>query len=341
MTKTPWKDTPLIESQVLSNAAGCRVFLKLENLQPSESFKLRGIGYYLKCRLAEHPNPRHVHFYASSGGNAGLACVCAAKALSCPATVVVPVTTKPLMMAKIRAAGASNVIQHGANWKEADDYLKEAVLAADLNGVYVPPFNHPDIWTGNSSVITDTARQLGGETPDVVICSVGGGGLFNGIMQGMDQLGWSGVTVLAVETEGAHSLRSSIEAGKLMALPRITSQATSLGCPEVTMQTFEYAQRPNVKSIVLSDAEAAMGCWRLADDERLVVELACGVNVALLYDGRLKQILGRSLNPDTKVVVVLCGGGNVTVDMLAEWKLQFGVATKVMRRDSTVPSEVA
>jgi L-serine/L-threonine ammonia-lyase len=244
------------------------------------------------------------------------------------------------MIAKIRAAGASDVIQHGANWKEADSYLRQVVLDADPNGVYVPPFDHPDIWTGNSSVITDAARQLDGERPDVIICSVGGGGLLNGVVEGMDRLGWSDVPVLAVETDGAQSLQKALQAGELITLPAITSQATSLGCTQVSAKTFEYAQRPTIKSVVLSDAEAAMGCWRLADDERLVVELACGVNVALMYDGRLKKVLGRQLTPDHKVLVVLCGGGNVTVDMLAEWKRQFGGIEKVVRRDSTVPSAV-
>lgn len=67
-----------------------------------------------------------------------------------------------------------------------------------------------------------------------------------------------------------------------------------------------------------------MGCWRLADDERLMVEMACGVNVALCYDGRLEKVLGRKVRPEEKVVIVLCGGSNVTFDMLSKWKDEFG-----------------
>lgn len=66
-----------------------------------------------------------------------------------------------------------------------------------------------------------------------------------------------------------------------------------------------------------------MGCWRLADDERVMVELACGVNVALCYDGRLERALGRKVRPDDKVVVMLCGGSNVTVDMLTRWRQEY------------------
>jgi L-serine/L-threonine ammonia-lyase len=86
---------------------------------------------------------KETHFYASSGGNAGLACVVAARSLGHKATVVVPHSTKPMMIAKIRAAGASDVIQHGANFGEADAYLRNVVLAANKDGVYVPPFDHP------------------------------------------------------------------------------------------------------------------------------------------------------------------------------------------------------
>jgi len=62
----------------------------------------------------------------------------------------------------------------------------------------------------------------------------------------------------------------------------------------------------------------------LADDERLMVEMASGVNVALCYDGRLDKVLGRRLGKGSKVVIVLCGGSNVTVDMLMKWRQEFG-----------------
>lgn len=191
--------------------------------------------------------------------------------------------------------------------------------------------------------------QLNGTPPDVIICSVGGGGLFNGICQHMDNYYSTSpcapkkeTTVVAVETHGAHSLASSLAARKLITLPGITSQATSLGCQRVTPQTFDYACRENVKSVVLSDAEAAMGCWRLADDERTMVELACGVNVALCYDGRLEEALGRKLRKEDKVVVVLCGGSNVTVEMLAEWRQKYGreVQRKAKKQEAEVPSEI-
>lgn len=216
-------------------------------------------------------------------------------------------------------------------------------LQAGKAAIYAPPFDHPDIWTGNSTVIPEIIAQLDGGAPDVIICSVGGGGLFNGISQGLDALSVDSTTVLAMETEGAASLNASVEAGKLVTLPGITSQATSLGAVTVTQRTFDYAQRSNVRSVVLPDAEAAMGCWRLADDERIMVEMACGVNVALCYDGRLERVLGRRVRPDEKIVIILCGGSNVTFEMLATWRKEFGFVEE--RRDSKngevqVPSDI-
>jgi L-serine/L-threonine ammonia-lyase len=288
------------------------------------------------------------HFYASSGGNAGLACVVAAKQLGYTATVVVPTTTKPLMIAKIKAAGASQVIQIGSVWKEADTYLQEVLLREDKNGVYVPPFDHPDIWEGHSTLVHEVKKQLAYKTvnrsssysPNAIICSVGGGGLFAGIMQGMDEVGWSDVPVVAVETKGAESFNASLTSGAMVTLPSITSLATSLGASRVAEKAFEYGLRSSVRSVVLSDAEATMGCWRLADDERMLVEPACGVNVALCYEGRLKQALGRKLSPASIVVIVLCGGSNVTLDMLSEWKKEYGCIEQDVHVNGELPSSL-
>ena len=242
-----------------------------------------------------------------------------------------------MMIAKLRAAGATDVIQIGATWFEADRYLREEVLGHDPNGVYVPPFDHPDVWAGAATMVGEMAEQMEYEKPDAVVCSVGGGGLLCGIMQGVDDVWRGDVSVLAVETEGAASLHASLMAGELVTLPGITSVATSLGATRVAGKAFECGRRQNAKSVVLSDAEAAMGCWRLADDERMLVEMACGVSVALCYDGRLAKILP-NLTPESKVVIVVCGGSIITVDMLAEYRQKYADVEKLTTKDRGVPS---
>ena len=131
---------------------------------------------------------------------------------------------------------------------------------------------------------------MGDGRPDVVVCSVGGGGLLNGIMQAVDEKGWSrdgnGVEVLAMETLRADSLNQSLRAGERVKLARITSQATSLGVVRVSEKTFKYAQRENVTSLVLSEQKAA-SCSLLAEHETMMVELTVGVNVPVCYGGIL------------------------------------------------------
>ncbi|KAF2454833.1 tryptophan synthase beta subunit-like PLP-dependent enzyme [Lineolata rhizophorae] len=335
-TRKPWVETPLKESYALSRATGCRVFLKLENLQPSGSFKDRGIGNYLLTHLSRpsEESPAHpTHFYSSSGGNAGLACTHAARALSRPCTIVVPQSTPALMTAKMRAAGASDVVQVGATWADADAHLRAEVLAKDPGGVYVPPFDHPAIWDGHASVVREIAAQMpAGERPDAVLCSVGGGGLLCGVVQGIMALGWRDVPVLAVETKGADSLATSLRKGENVRLSGITSKATTLGAARVADRTFELASGRDgdkatcvgVKSVVLTDEQAARACVKLSDDERMMVELSCGVTLAVCYEGLLESVLGPGkLTKDSKVVVIACGGSNTTAEMLADWRKQY------------------
>lgn len=241
------------------------------------------------------------------------------------------------MIARIKAAGATEVLQHGASIAEADVYMREVVMekawARGEEPIYVSPFDHPDIWDGHSTMVDEMREQfeeLGEAPPEYVICSCGGGGLFVGIMQGIENQGnaWRDTSVLTVNTKGADALPVSLEKGVNFTLPKITSIATSLGCAKAADRAFELAQEGHqtgkVKSVVLSDAEAAMGCWRFAEDERIMVEPACGVNVALCYGNRLKKALGRPVRPEEKFVLVICGGSNVSTSMLEEWKQQYG-----------------
>ena len=339
-TKQTWIETPLVESTVLSLSAKCRIFLKLELLQPSGSFKSRGIGnlmlQHFKHASYQKSRSKPLHFYSSSGGNAGLACVTAARSLGAKASVVVPMSTKPSMIAKLRAAGATDVIQHGESWFFADAYLRNHVLKdvrekGEEDGVYVPPFDDKSIWEGISTMVEEIQRQLSdGGTPDAIVLSVGGGGLFSGVMLGLDKVGWDHVPVLAVETKGADSLNQAVDAGRLVTLPAITSIAKSLGAIRVAEQALDYAQRPNVRNVVLEDAEAVMGVCRLADDERMLVEPACGVCIAVCHEARLRELV-KGLRPESRVVVVVCGGCDVTVEMVASWRQEYAESFKQIR----------
>lgn len=270
----------------------------------------------------------------------------AARDLNCACTVVVPTSAKPFMIAKLHAAGAADVIQHGASWFEADSFLRAQYIdpgpgsgpeAQETVNVYIPPFDNLRVWEGASSMIDEIAAQMpaGGDAgtgfpAEAIVCSVGGGGLFNGVVMGLEKHAGASssskdVRVLAVETEGAHSLAHSLRLGRLDSLSAITSQATSLGALCVAEKAFLNARSPpagvQVSSIVSSDAEAARGIVLLADETRLQVELACGVSVEVAVGGRLKEVVP-DLNPESRVVVVVCGGSNITAEMIAEYRRQ-------------------
>lgn len=163
--------------------------------------------------------------------------------------------------------------------------------------------------SGNSSIIDELAEQFEGEAPDAIICSVGGGGLLNGIMLGLDRYGWNkSVTVLALETEGADCLSQAIQADQQVTLSCITSIAKSLGVPCVSSRTLDlFKRRSNLYNVVLSDADAARACVRFADDHKMMVEPACGVSLALCYNGTLSRLIP-NLNLRSRVVVIVCGG---------------------------------
>ena len=311
---------------------------------------MRGIGNFLLAALRRHQNKnvgddgiaqRPVHFYSSSGGNAGLGCVHSAVVLGCPATIVVPLSTSPFMVAKLRAAGASDVIQCGETWAEADKHLREVIIANIAPDdqelpVYVPPFDAQDIWDGNATLVPELVHQLrrmdkhqqvnDGEEkcekssrfePDVIICSVGGGGLFCGICQGIDEAGLSSsVRVIAMETAGADSLSQAVERRELVTLPGITSIATSLGARTVCSKALEYGLRDMITTQVVTDATAVHACRRFADEQKLLVEPACGVCMVPIYDGTLRTMVP-TLKSDSNVVVVVCGGENISLDILA------------------------
>ncbi len=272
-----------------------------------------------------------IHFFCSSGGNAGLACATSALALGYKATIVVPITTSPYMVSKLHDLGA-HVVQTGANWSAADRYLREELMAKHPGAVYVPPFDHPDIWAGAAPLVDELGVQLRGVAVDGIVCSVGGGGLMCGIMEGVERVyGRRPPTVLAVETIGADSLYASVQAGKLVTLPAITSIATSLGATRVAEKALEWALKcgDRLVSAAVSDADAVMASVRFLDDARILVEPACGATLAPAYNGDLRRYLGKGLSDDEwaakHIVLVVCGGSNINLDILAEYRKRFGV----------------
>ncbi|XP_040982194.1 serine dehydratase-like isoform X3 [Aquila chrysaetos chrysaetos] len=311
--------SPTLESLPLSRAAGTKVYMKLENIQPTGSFKIRGIGRL--CQEAAKKGCRR--FVCSSGGNAGLAAAYAAKKLGLPVTVVVPSTTGPTTVRKLEELGAEVEVS-GQVWDEAN---KRALELAQTEGwVSIHPFDHPSVWQGHASLVRELKDSL--ETkPDAILLAVGGGGLLAGVVAGLRQVGWQDVPIVAAETRGAHSFHAALAAGRLVSLPDITSVAKCLGAKTVAARALECAQECRVISQVVEDAEAVRAVERFLDDERMLVQPACGAALALLYAGRLRRLQreGRLRTPLASVVVVVCGGGSIQAAQLRALKDQLGL----------------
>jgi L-serine/L-threonine ammonia-lyase len=296
-------ETPLVESRELSLCSGRTVLLKLEAMQPSGSFKIRGIG--LACQEYLRRGARR--FISSSGGNAGIAVAYAGRCLSVPAVVVVPETTSERARALIQKEGAE-IIVHGASWQEANTLALSLVGKSDA---FLHPFDDPLIWRGHASLVDEVA--ISGVKPDAVVLSVGGGGLLCGVMEGLHRNGWADVPVIAVETKGAASFAYSVRAGYRIELPAISSIATSLGARRICQQAFNWSKAHPIRSVMVSDRAAVAACIRFLADQQVVVEPACGASLATIYDS------APELDRFKSVLVIVCGGSTTTVEQLQQW----------------------
>ncbi len=284
---------------------GAAVLLKMEALQPIGSFKIRGIG--AACQASWKEGAKKL--ICASGGNAGYAVAHAGRQLGITVTIVVPKTTSSWMQDILRREGAT-VAMHGDSWDDAHDYA--TILATQENAAYIHPFDDSRIWQGHASIIHEIAEA--NIKPGAVVVSVGGGGLLCGLLEGLHQVGWEEVPVVAVETAGAASFAASVRAGHLITLDRITSIATTLGARTVAPTALAWAQRHQIIPWVVTDRAAVDACLRFADEHRVLVEPACGAALATVY-GQAEPL--ESLAP---IVVIVCGGAGVNLALLEEWK---------------------
>ena len=296
-------ETPLLNSRALSLHSDRAIWLKLEALQPPGSFKIRGIG--LACE--EYARRGASRFISSSGGNAGIAVAYAGRQLGIPVIVVVPETTSARARALIAQEGAE-VIVHGAAWQEANALAQAMLTPQDA---FLHPFDDPLLWQGHAGMIDEVASA--GLKPDAVVLSVGGGGLLAGVAEGLQRNGWDDVALVAVETEGAASLAAAVAARDHVALPAVSSIATSLAARQVCAQAYAISQTRRLHSVVVSDKAAVDACQRFIADQRLVVEPACGAALAAVY-GKVRQ-----LAPYRNVLVIVCGGVTATTQQLDHW----------------------
>ena len=289
--------TPLFYSKRLELSTGKFVHLKLEALQPSASFKLRGIGRLCQCYAADG----FTQLVASSGGNAGISVAYCGMMLGMPTTVFIPSTSHQLFIDELKTYGAEVVVA-GKVWDDA--HAAALAYIQQHHAAYIPPFDHPMIWAGHATLIDEIVEA--GLKPDVVVAAVGGGGLACGLLEGMQHHGWNDVPLIAVETQGADAFAQSIQANHVVTLSAITSRATSLGAKRISSHLFEWTQEHPIHSVVVSDDEAEAGARSFAKDKRIMVELSAGAALSIVYANH------PVIAPYQTILVVVCGGVNTS-----------------------------
>jgi L-serine/L-threonine ammonia-lyase len=275
------------------------------------------------CEALLESKGKGVKLISSSGGNAGLAVTTVASQLGMEVDVVVPETTKPLVVEKLTLLGAK-VIVFGKNWNAADELARELV-EKDANAEYVSPYDNSLLWTGHSSLMDELVEEM----PDkfgAIVASVGGGGLICGILEGIERHSLYSTRVITSETEGAASFQKAWLQGRPIRLESIDSVATSLGALEVTPVSLERAKALTARGgsfvpLTCTDAEAIDASLKFASHHRMLVEPACGAALAVVYSERLRNSALDGV--EGAVVVEVCGGSGVNLDLMQMWKEEF------------------
>ena len=296
--------TPLIESRPLSQKCGTRVFAKMDALQPSGSFKMRGIGYAAKRHAVQGAQ----RFISSSGGNAGLAVAYAGRALDLPVLVVVPETTPQRAIDLLEQENA-HVIVHGTSWVEANALAQSKRTETDA---FFHPFDDPLLWEGHASMMDEVVAD--GLRPDAVILSVGGGGLLAGVHHGLLQNRLTNTPIFALETHEMASYHTALNAGGPVTLDAVSGVATSLGAKQVCQQAYDISQTHDIRSVLVSDKEAVEACFAFLNDHRVLVEPACGAGLAAIYAGKV------DLSEFENVLMIVCGGSTTPIETLTQYR---------------------
>jgi threonine dehydratase len=261
--------TPVLRAEV----DGRPVVFKLEHLQRTGSFKLRGA---VNAVLAASS-----HVVTASGGNHGLAVATAASLVGLPATVFVPVSAPAGKARRIEAAGA-RLVRHGAIYSEAVAAALEE--ASSIGGHCLPAYDDPLVVAGQGTCALEATEQV--SDVDTLVVGVGGGGLAAGTV-----LGSGGRTVVAVEPSGCCCLHNALAAGEPVDSTVDSVAASALGATRVGAIPFGVLASSGVRSVLVDDAEILAARDRLWEEFRLAVEPAAAAGFAAFLAGRIPGAL--------------------------------------------------
>ena len=292
--------SPCARSETLSDRFECNVYLKLENLQMTGSFKDRGA---FNCVALLSDEQRRAGVIAASAGNHAQGLAFASQRAGVRATIVMPIATPLIKVTATRARGAT-IVLHGESF---DDAMAEAKrLASEQSLVLVPPFDGDAVIAGQGTValeILEDVPQL-----DAVIVPVGGGGLAGGMGVVLDALKPQ-VQLYGVQTSAVPSMRTALEVGHPVLVPPARTLADGIAVREVCPRTLALAQQHLDQLVLVDDEEIAEAVLMLLEVEKTVAEGAGAASLAALCS--------RTLPVEGKTVVLVVSGGNIDVQILA------------------------
>jgi threonine dehydratase len=293
-------ETPCPYSETLSALTGARVFVKLENLQMTGSFKERGAANLL---LQLSPDERRRGVVAASAGNHGLAVAFHAARLGVSAVIVMPEWAPLAKVTAARRRGAE-VVLHGDNFDEAYARAREIEAARDL--VFVHPFDDPRVIAGQGTIGLELLEQVPGL--DAVLVPVGGGGLLGGVALAV-KTERPAVQVIGVQAQEVPGMASALAAGTRVTVPAATTIADGIAVRRVGEHTFDLARRHADRVVTVAEEEIANAILLLLEIEKTVVEGAGAVPLAALANRRV-ALEGRT-------VALVISGGNIDVNVIA------------------------
>ena len=307
------KQTPLERSKSFSAMSGADVYLKLENLQTTGSFKVRG-AYYKIANLSTEEIANGV--LCASAGNHAQGVAYAATKLGVKSTVFMPVFAPPLKVIATRAYGAE-VVLVGDTFDDA--FNAAAEFGKKSGATFVHPFNDPYIIAGQGTVGLEIFEQL--RDVDDVLVPIGGGGLIAGIAIALKQLN-PRIRIIGVEAEGAQSMKVSVEKGEPVVLNSVHTIADGIAVKSPGNLTFKITRDLVDELLVVNDAEMARTAYLLLQRAKILTEPAGVAAMAAVLYGKT-NLKGR------KVVPVI-SGGNINMSIL-EQILDKGVMDEGLR----------
>jgi threonine dehydratase len=287
--------TPLLASNFLSELTGQEVVLKLENVQRTGAYKLRG-AYHMMSKLS--PSERQAGVVAASAGNHAQGVALAAKKLGIRATIFMPVGASLPKFQATKNYGADVVIT-GAIFDETLVAAKE--FSAQTGATFVPPFDHREIILGQGTVALEIL-QADPSIKNILVC-LGGGGLTAGVAAAAklwaEQNGRK-LKVYAVQSANAAAYPPSLRAGKPVEIKVQPTIADGIAVAKPGRIPFELIKRYVDRVVTVTEDEIAKAMVMLLERAKQVVEAGGAVGVAALMAGRVK--------PRGKTAVILSGG---------------------------------